>query len=172
MSGPIHPLPQYAFMAWCLVKYRDNFTFTFMFGPESIYELGVLCSMVSCWDETDDLDSNPTPVLSPRVSLATCRNRHYRPGGGEYVGCKGLWIRPLLLALYTVEWDVKPSMNNEYVKNFEAGGRFWHSMERMRKNMDIWHCYTNSHGTLKWREFGKPLTGAYLEFNVEGTGRC
>jgi hypothetical protein len=26
MSGAIHPLPQYAFMAWCLVKHRDNFT--------------------------------------------------------------------------------------------------------------------------------------------------
>jgi hypothetical protein len=26
MSGAIHPLPQYAFMAWCLVKkHRDNF---------------------------------------------------------------------------------------------------------------------------------------------------
>jgi len=23
------PLPQYVFMAWCLVKHRDNFTFTF-----------------------------------------------------------------------------------------------------------------------------------------------
>jgi hypothetical protein len=28
MSGAIPPLPQYAFMAWCLVKHRDNFTFT------------------------------------------------------------------------------------------------------------------------------------------------
>jgi len=28
MRGAIHPLPQYAFMAWCLVKHRDNFTFT------------------------------------------------------------------------------------------------------------------------------------------------
>jgi len=28
MSGAIHPLPQYAFMAWCLVKkHSDNFTF-------------------------------------------------------------------------------------------------------------------------------------------------
>jgi hypothetical protein len=27
MSGAIHPLPQYAFMAWCLVKHRDNFSF-------------------------------------------------------------------------------------------------------------------------------------------------
>jgi hypothetical protein len=24
------PLPQYVFMTWCLVKYRDNFTFTFL----------------------------------------------------------------------------------------------------------------------------------------------
>jgi hypothetical protein len=28
MSGAIPPLPQYAFIALCLVKQRDNFTFT------------------------------------------------------------------------------------------------------------------------------------------------
>jgi hypothetical protein len=28
MLGAIHPLPQYVFMAWCLVKHKDNFTFT------------------------------------------------------------------------------------------------------------------------------------------------
>jgi hypothetical protein len=28
MLGDIPPLPQYAFMAWFLVKHRDNFTFT------------------------------------------------------------------------------------------------------------------------------------------------
>jgi hypothetical protein len=27
--GAVPPLPQYVFMAWCLVKHRDNFTFTF-----------------------------------------------------------------------------------------------------------------------------------------------
>jgi len=27
MSEAIPPLTQYAFMAWCLVKHRDNFTF-------------------------------------------------------------------------------------------------------------------------------------------------
>jgi hypothetical protein len=27
MRGAIPPLPKYAFMAWCLVKHRDNFTF-------------------------------------------------------------------------------------------------------------------------------------------------
>jgi hypothetical protein len=29
MHGAIPPLPQYVFMAWCLAKYRDNFTFYF-----------------------------------------------------------------------------------------------------------------------------------------------
>jgi hypothetical protein len=28
MRGAITPLPQCAFMAWCLVKHGDNFTFT------------------------------------------------------------------------------------------------------------------------------------------------
>jgi hypothetical protein len=28
MREAIPPLPQYVFMAWCLVKHRDNFTFT------------------------------------------------------------------------------------------------------------------------------------------------
>jgi hypothetical protein len=27
MHGATPPLPQYVFMAWCLVKRRDNFTF-------------------------------------------------------------------------------------------------------------------------------------------------
>jgi hypothetical protein len=36
MSGAIPPLSQYVFMAWYLVKHRDNFTFTFtMFSPRS-----------------------------------------------------------------------------------------------------------------------------------------
>jgi hypothetical protein len=26
MSGAIPPFPEYTFMAWCLVKHRDNFT--------------------------------------------------------------------------------------------------------------------------------------------------
>jgi len=34
MSGAIPPLPQYSFMAWCLVKHRDNFTFTSGVNPE------------------------------------------------------------------------------------------------------------------------------------------
>jgi hypothetical protein len=31
MLGAIPPLPQYIFMAWCLVKHREKFTFTFTF---------------------------------------------------------------------------------------------------------------------------------------------
>jgi hypothetical protein len=31
MCGAIPPLPLYVLIAWCLVKLRDNFTFTFTF---------------------------------------------------------------------------------------------------------------------------------------------
>jgi hypothetical protein len=31
MRGAIPPLPEYVFMAWCLVKHKDNFKFTFTF---------------------------------------------------------------------------------------------------------------------------------------------
>jgi hypothetical protein len=31
MHGAIPPLPQYAFMAWHLVKHRDNFTFMLIY---------------------------------------------------------------------------------------------------------------------------------------------
>jgi hypothetical protein len=33
MHGAIPPFPQYAFMVWCLVKHRDNFTFTLHSSP-------------------------------------------------------------------------------------------------------------------------------------------
>jgi len=33
MRGAIPPLPKYAFMAWCLGKHRDSFTFTFTYVP-------------------------------------------------------------------------------------------------------------------------------------------
>jgi len=40
MSVAIPPLPQYAFMAWCLVKkHRNNFTFTFPFTNHIDYML-------------------------------------------------------------------------------------------------------------------------------------
>jgi hypothetical protein len=31
MRGAIPPLPEYVFMAWCLLKHRDNFIFTIFF---------------------------------------------------------------------------------------------------------------------------------------------
>jgi hypothetical protein len=36
MSGAMHPLPQYVFMAWCLVKHRDNFTFLPFFTQNAV----------------------------------------------------------------------------------------------------------------------------------------
>jgi hypothetical protein len=38
LSGAIPPLPQYSFMAWCLVKHRDNFyLFTFSVKLEKLF---------------------------------------------------------------------------------------------------------------------------------------
>jgi hypothetical protein len=37
MRGAIPPLPQYAFMEWCLVKHRYNFTFTFLTSNNACY---------------------------------------------------------------------------------------------------------------------------------------
>jgi hypothetical protein len=42
------PLPQYAFMAWCLVKHRDNFTFTF-YLYEYVSKLITYASSHKCW---------------------------------------------------------------------------------------------------------------------------
>jgi hypothetical protein len=36
MRGAIPPLPQYVFMAWCLVKHRDNFTLP-LWSPVSFF---------------------------------------------------------------------------------------------------------------------------------------
>jgi len=50
MSGAILTLPQYAFMEWCSVKHRDNFTFTFIFDNLSYCQLqkrAVLLGVVS-----------------------------------------------------------------------------------------------------------------------------
>jgi hypothetical protein len=36
MREAVPPLPQYFFLAWCLVKYRDNFTFYLYPQPENV----------------------------------------------------------------------------------------------------------------------------------------
>jgi hypothetical protein len=43
MRGATLPLPQYAFMAWYLVKHRDNFTFYFWdkLKQQSVYAMHV-----------------------------------------------------------------------------------------------------------------------------------
>jgi hypothetical protein len=39
MRGAIPPLPQYVFMAWCLIKHRDNFTFTLIADFSNIWSI-------------------------------------------------------------------------------------------------------------------------------------
>jgi len=42
MRGDILSLPQYAFIAWCLVKQRDNFAFTLLL----LFDVAVLVSLL------------------------------------------------------------------------------------------------------------------------------
>jgi hypothetical protein len=45
MRGAIPLLPQYSFMAWCLVKHRDNFTFTFTLDMKKKVPLYIVASI-------------------------------------------------------------------------------------------------------------------------------
>jgi hypothetical protein len=45
VSGAIPPLPQYAFMVWCLVKHRDSFTFTVILGT-----INIICRLFGSYD--------------------------------------------------------------------------------------------------------------------------
>jgi hypothetical protein len=47
MRGVISPLPQHAFMAWCLVKRRDNFIFTLILHIYALTALKTLNLLTS-----------------------------------------------------------------------------------------------------------------------------
>jgi len=44
MRGAVPPLLQYVFMAWCLVKHRDNFTFLPLYLNLLSYRVNILWS--------------------------------------------------------------------------------------------------------------------------------
>jgi hypothetical protein len=52
MRGAIPPLPQYVSMAWCLVKHRDNFTFTFTSVRKLLYVPSCVCVCVCIYTHT------------------------------------------------------------------------------------------------------------------------
>jgi hypothetical protein len=50
MHGAIPPLPQYVFVAWCLVEHRDNFTFcTFYLLPLTIFYINLRENVKLCY---------------------------------------------------------------------------------------------------------------------------
>jgi hypothetical protein len=56
MCEAIPPLPQYSFMAWCLVKQRDNFTFTLPDEYGAVVGLWLAAKIDILWEI-------PAPVL-------------------------------------------------------------------------------------------------------------
>jgi len=60
MCGAISPFPQYLFMAWCLVKHRDNFSFTFTLWSNNMNSE----KRTSIWTLSSyDLSLLPTPFM-------------------------------------------------------------------------------------------------------------
>jgi hypothetical protein len=70
MSGAIPPLPKYAFMVWCLVKHRDNFTFTLL-GDQMMKCAGLGLISVSVVGEFNEfrLTSNSGSIVASAVLL-------------------------------------------------------------------------------------------------------
>jgi hypothetical protein len=66
MRGAIPPLPQYAFMAWCLVKHRDNFTFTFYLV---LVKFVILYLLIPSWSEKVKLGVCIMKPVSADVNL-------------------------------------------------------------------------------------------------------
>jgi hypothetical protein len=60
MRGAILPLHQYTFMAWCLVKQRDNFTFLLIFISNHIHrEEETLIEVENVGLKSEQADSLP-----------------------------------------------------------------------------------------------------------------
>jgi hypothetical protein len=71
MRGAIPPLPQYVFMAWCLVKHRD-FTFSFYFAFQLCFR--GIHQLVFCADDFNMLGSNiNTTQINRETLLQTSR---------------------------------------------------------------------------------------------------
>jgi len=71
MCGAIHSFPQYASMAWCLVKHRDNFTFHLL--PLSCAEVCIVWRFISAPPAGRSTEAQPiyisenVHVLSPET---------------------------------------------------------------------------------------------------------
>jgi hypothetical protein len=67
MSGAIPP-PQYAFMAWCLVKYRNNFTFyLYLPGNRPPAILIVACNFTDREYPTHEINPDNAGTIQFRV---------------------------------------------------------------------------------------------------------
>jgi hypothetical protein len=65
MRGAIHPLFQYVFVAWCLVKHRGNFTITFtIINMYKMYDaLYSVCIQLTDVKKDADIITYPSKTL-------------------------------------------------------------------------------------------------------------
>jgi hypothetical protein len=75
MCGAIPPFPQYVFMAWCLVKHRDNFTFTIpLLMPLRIFKIFIRLTLKVMWLTL----LSHYPIRVPVGALIVIFGSHYR----------------------------------------------------------------------------------------------
>jgi hypothetical protein len=72
MHGAVPPFPQYVFMAWCLVKHRDNLTCSFTFPNKFMYKF------IYPDDDDDDRDGHRNVGILRTPNAADSPRRLYQ----------------------------------------------------------------------------------------------
>jgi hypothetical protein len=82
MRGVILPFPLYVSMAWCLVKHRDNFTFTFIFflGLHPDSRSGLICCRHAVGLVERRLKRHKISNCSVKYEYSTNERRHPHAG--------------------------------------------------------------------------------------------
>jgi hypothetical protein len=87
MRGAIPPFPQYVFMAWCLVKQRDNFTF-YLYIYRELNPNGSWRKLHN--DELHNLYCSPNIVRVIKSRRMRWAGHVARMGRGEFL--TGFWL--------------------------------------------------------------------------------
>jgi hypothetical protein len=76
MRGAIPPLPQYIFMAWCLVKHRDNFTFNLSPNITCIWKYNTKIH-IGCGLESSGSGQGSLPCENDREPSGSIKGREF-----------------------------------------------------------------------------------------------
>jgi hypothetical protein len=102
MRGTIPPLLQYAFMAWCLVKHRESFTFTFY-------------NSTCCFYECETWPVRVRGELRLRRLRTGCRGEYLELRGRKWQDTGDITVIKLRVMRREVNRACMPEMENSYI---------------------------------------------------------